>query len=109
MISASACSESELESERKAVDSLRLSTANGVCKTNRICDAKVPALNEEAEVRILDKTPRVSSACKLVEAGASFWWTPEEGAILKYRGQVHKLEVQRGVPLLAAPAFEVFK
>ena len=90
----------EFEAQRKSTSSLKLSTANGPCSADTVTDVRVRALGEEAEVRVLPKTPRVLSVSKLVEDGAEFWWTGE-GAFLQYKGKVHKLPVQKGVPLLA--------
>jgi hypothetical protein len=86
-------------------EALRLSTANGIIEARDITNTIVSELGTHVIARVLDKTPRVLSVQQLVEQeGASFSWTPAEGAVLVLRGVKHRLPIKQGVPLLALPS-----
>ena len=89
----------ERGAQRKTTDVLQLSTANGTCRADVVTDVLIKGIDEEAEVRVLNKTPRVLSVHKLVERGGEFCWN-DKGAFLKYNGITYELDVQKGVPLM---------
>ena len=108
LISLAALTAQEKETEREALSQLKLATANGRIVSKNVVDAHVGPFTDTVEARCLPGTPRVLSVYQLVQDGAEFSWSLDVGAILKYRGTVFKLIVQRGVPLLpcAGLAFE---
>jgi hypothetical protein len=100
-----ALTQSEKVQVSQAAEPLRLSTANGIVKVKDATRSQVTRLGRSVCARVLDSTPRVLSVQYLVEQeGASFSWTPQSGAQLLIDGEMHKLPVKQGVPLLALPA-----
>jgi hypothetical protein len=96
--------DTERDAQRETVERLHLHTANGRCSANQVTDTVIRELgNMECEVRVLEKTPRVLSVGQLVENGAEFWWN-QDGPRLRWQGAEHRLQVYKGVPLLAVPA-----
>ena len=85
---------------------MTLATANGIIVNTKVAESSISALGDDIQVRVLKSTPRVLSVHKIVQEGGSFTWD-ERGARLEYKGRIHDLPIQRGVPLLALPATEV--
>ena len=77
-------------------------------KANQVTTSKINELGTTVMARVLDKTPRALSVQQLVdEQGASFTWTPIEGAVLVLTGVAHYLPIKQGVPLLACLAMQI--
>jgi hypothetical protein len=102
-----ALTESERRNLSRSADPLKLSTANGIIEAREITTSRINELGHDVCTRVLHRTPRVLSVQQLVEKhGATFSWTPKDGAVLELRGVKHHLPVKQGVPLLALPAFD---